>query len=61
MVDQDYLKKKEDEEKQLKSYMDRLPPPTKAELEALASYTSMFLGYIARWYNFERLPRARKL
>ena len=61
MVDQDYLKKKEDEEKQLKSYMDRLQPPTKAELEALASYSSMYLGYIARWYNFERLPRARKL
>ena len=51
----------QDKEKQLKSYMDRLPPPTKAELEALASYSSMFLGYIARWYNFERLPRARKL
>ena len=37
MVDQD----KED---QLKSYMDRLPPPTQAELEALASYSSMFLA-----------------
>ena len=52
MVDQD-------KENQLKSYMDRLPPPTQAELEALASYSSMFLGYIARWYNFERLPRTR--
>ena len=52
MVDQD-------KEAQLKSYMDRLPPPTQAELEALASYSSMFLGYIARWYNFERLPRTR--
>ena len=37
MVDQD-------KENQLKSYMDRLPPPTPAELEALASYSSMFLG-----------------
>ena len=55
------LEMDQDKEKQLKSYMDRLPPPTKAELEALASYSSMFLGYIARWYNFERLPRARKL
>ena len=35
----------QDKEAQLKSYMDRLPPPTQAELEALASYSSMFLGY----------------
>ena len=41
MVDQD-------KENQLKSYMDRLPPPTQAELEALASYSSMFLA-INRW------------
>ena len=41
MVDQD-------KEQQLKSYMDRLPPPTQAELEALASYSSMFLA-INRW------------
>ena len=44
----------QDKEKQLKSYMDRLPPPTQAELEALASYSSMFLA-APRWYHFERL------
>merc|ERR1712235_133597 len=39
MVDQD-------KEQQLKSYMDRLPPPTQAELEALASYSSTTGGLV---------------
>merc|ERR1711990_1057384 len=39
MVDQD-------KENQLKSYMDRLPPPTPAELEALASYSSTTGGVV---------------
>ena len=38
------LEMDQDKEKQLKSYMDRLPPPTKAELEALASYSSKYYG-----------------
>merc|ERR1711990_712346 len=39
MVDQD-------KENQLKSYMDRLPPPTPAELEELASYSSTTGGVV---------------
>merc|ERR1712168_461968 len=36
----------QDKEAQLKSYMDRLPPPTQAELEALASYSSTTGGVV---------------
>merc|ERR1712168_813823 len=36
----------QDKEAQLKSYMDRLPPPTQAELEALASYASTTGGVV---------------
>ena len=38
-----YLEMEKDSQEQLMSYMNRLPPPTPAELEALASYSSKFL------------------
>merc|ERR1711917_211737 len=45
LTEMDQDKEKQDKEK-LKSYMDRLPPPTKAELEALASYSSITGGVV---------------
>ena len=39
----------QDKQEQLKSYMNRLPPPTQAELEALSSYSSMFLVVVCQY------------
>merc|ERR1712131_270565 len=36
----------QDKQEELKSYMNRLPPPTQAELEALSSYSSTTGGLV---------------